>query len=239
MTDDRPTHRCEHCGDDLSQYLPYLSIERIDAAHRIPCPTRPIEVGDYVRWESGTTIGRWVEGELMDLPGQDRYGIRVIRKADFEPRFPDARGWHLFNTLRGGTICRIPRPAEAQATARHGACCAHPLERHAYNGCADCGCCIRWSEHPDRDLDKSDSAQIARMHSTGLPAPVFVDGLTPAQCLAEYSLRQKGIDRQYRLTPAQLATAREEWSAALHAKRDASDEAERCRVTYCEVEPWE
>lgn len=32
-------------------------------------------------------------------------------------------------------------------------CCPHPVERHAYNGCADCGCNVRWPEHPDRALD--------------------------------------------------------------------------------------
>lgn len=235
---DRPTHRCEHCGDDLSQYLPYLSIERIDAAHRIPCPKRPIEIGDYVRYTSPISAKVWADGEVVGPAKTAQHaGWLCVRVTSACEQMFDKIGLNW--DFGPEALRRIPRPAEAQATARHGACCAHPLERHAYNGCADCGCCIRWSEHPDRDLDKSDSAQIARMHSTGLPAPVFVDGLTPAQCLAEYSLRQKGIDRQYRLTPAQLATAREEWSAALHAKRDASDEAERCRVTYCEVEPWE
>jgi hypothetical protein len=34
-------------------------------------------------------------------------------------------------------------------------CCEHPVERHAYNGCADCGCSMRWTEHPDRDKDTS------------------------------------------------------------------------------------
>jgi hypothetical protein len=42
------------------------------------------------------------------------------------------------------------------------ACCSHPVERHAYNGCADCGCAIPWTEHPDRDLDMTQSARDAR-----------------------------------------------------------------------------
>jgi len=33
------------------------------------------------------------------------------------------------------------------------ACCAHVVARHAYNGCADCGCGVRWSEHPDCEGD--------------------------------------------------------------------------------------
>lgn len=34
-------------------------------------------------------------------------------------------------------------------------CCRHPVERHAYNGCANCGCGLRWDEHPDRVRDTS------------------------------------------------------------------------------------
>jgi hypothetical protein len=34
-------------------------------------------------------------------------------------------------------------------------CCPHPVARHAYNGCANCGCGVRWVEHPDRDRDIS------------------------------------------------------------------------------------
>ena len=37
-------------------------------------------------------------------------------------------------------------------------CCVHPVERHAYNGCANCGCSVRWDQHPDRDQDRSESA---------------------------------------------------------------------------------
>lgn len=34
-------------------------------------------------------------------------------------------------------------------------CCPHPVERHAYNGCANCGCAVTWTEHPDRAKDMS------------------------------------------------------------------------------------
>ena len=52
-----------------------------------------------------------------------------------------------------------------QARARNkveGPCCVHSVERHAYNGCADCGCGVLWTEHPDRDLDMSQAALDAR-----------------------------------------------------------------------------
>jgi hypothetical protein len=55
------------------------------------------------------------------------------------------------------------RRAEARIRNKvEGACCIHPVERHAYNGCADCGCAVCWTEHPDRDLDMSPSAIEAR-----------------------------------------------------------------------------
>ncbi len=41
-------------------------------------------------------------------------------------------------------------------------CCSHPVERHAYNGCADCGCGLRWDEHPNRDMDTSYSCLAER-----------------------------------------------------------------------------
>lgn len=34
-------------------------------------------------------------------------------------------------------------------------CCPHPVKRHAYNGCANCSCNVRWDEHPDRARDTS------------------------------------------------------------------------------------
>jgi hypothetical protein len=36
-------------------------------------------------------------------------------------------------------------------------CCDHPVERHAYNGCAECSCNVLWVEHPDRDYDTSEA----------------------------------------------------------------------------------
>lgn len=40
-------------------------------------------------------------------------------------------------------------------------CCSHSVERHAYNGCADCVCCVTWGEHPDRARDISSGAVAA------------------------------------------------------------------------------
>lgn len=40
-------------------------------------------------------------------------------------------------------------------------CCEHPVERHAYNGCANCSCCVRWAVHPDRERDASPEGRRA------------------------------------------------------------------------------
>jgi hypothetical protein len=53
--------------------------------------------------------------------------------------------------------------ARIDRITRRGNCCPHPVERHAYNGCAECGCCMRWDEHPDRDLDESEAARVERV----------------------------------------------------------------------------
>ena len=40
-------------------------------------------------------------------------------------------------------------------------CCPHTVERHAYNGCADCGCACRWVDHPERERDTSPAGRSA------------------------------------------------------------------------------
>lgn len=107
--------KCALCNEPLNMIDDDDLYEFAAKRHHAVCPKRPIEVGDYVRWESGLTPGRWVEGELMDIPSPVKYGIRVADKSDWQPMYPDERGWHLFNTERGAIIRRIPRPAEAQA----------------------------------------------------------------------------------------------------------------------------
>ncbi len=40
-------------------------------------------------------------------------------------------------------------------------CCPHPVERHAYNGCADCGCGVMFLQHPDRHRDTTPEGRAA------------------------------------------------------------------------------
>lgn len=83
------------------------------------------------------------------------------------------------------------------------------------------------------------------------PAPALVDGITPAECSARWDAGRAAVEDSTSpalpMTPAQIACAKERyhayesvgWSRLLDAKVAASREAERNRVTYCEVEPWE
>jgi len=42
-------------------------------------------------------------------------------------------------------------------------CCNCSVERHAYNGCADCSCGVPWTQHVDRDRDHSIEATFSRL----------------------------------------------------------------------------
>lgn len=181
-------HCCALCSEaidcDMSLVESYVTA---CAAHHAVCPKRPIEPPDHVLW-AYPARNVWAKGELREVLGRHANGslscvnIMVTECSDgfvdveHRPRPGEAHTFGLPDNEF--TIRRIPRPAEAQATVRRGKCCAHPVERHHYSGCADCACCLQWSEHPDRDLDDSDSAQIARMHSTGSPTPPA----TPTTC---------------------------------------------------------
>lgn len=197
---------------------------------------RPIGPGDYVEWHPSPTTH--IKGEVTavrSLAGADFATVRI----DYDRAHPAPHSWQgQTHELGCARLRRIPRPAEVQATVRRGTCCAHPVERHHYAGCADCGCGLQWKEHPDRDLDMSPAGRAALGHVVpASPAPVLVDGLTRDECLERFvTAMQMEAPFSAVFTPAQLAAAREEWSAALRAKVAASDEAERCRVTYCEVD---
>lgn len=94
MTDDRPKridlttatveHRCSLCNEVLSRedLRPEVA-ERMLADHHAVCPKRPIEVGDYVRWEYGPTgpfakPENWAEGMVVSW---DAEIWRVARRA--------------------------------------------------------------------------------------------------------------------------------------------------------------
>jgi hypothetical protein len=54
-------------------------------------------------------------------------------------------------------------------------CCHHPVTRHAYNGCADCGCNVRWTERPDRESDPDFQRTVENRSRLGIPtADLFV-----------------------------------------------------------------
>lgn len=70
------------------------------------------------------------------------------------------------------------------------------------------------------------------------PEPELVDRMTPGRCLYQFERNQQiepGLPR-YVLTPAQIAAAREQWSARLRAKVAASAAADKARGTSVVVD---
>ncbi len=57
-----------------------------------------------------------------------------------------------------------------RACGRPNDCCPCGVERHAYNGCADCRCPVAWNQHPRRDFDMTDAAEAARQAQGSRPA---------------------------------------------------------------------
>lgn len=239
---------CALCATliDLSHCTPDTYETTMEAHHAV-CSKRPIEVGDYVRWESGQTPGRWVEGELMDIPNPDKYGIRIADKSDWEPMWPDERGWHKFNTKRGATIRRIPRP-EAQAPVRR----VFPIGADRTKPCATCS--RSWGDHfgVACDLPRMEDYESGPVCAPGCPcgahAPALVDGVDREVCLARWMenrlFSEGGSPPPNAMTRMQRDVGRAMWlerygiarSAELRAKVAAGREAERCRVTYSELD---
>lgn len=55
--------------------------------------------------------------------------------------------------IRAGHGEVLRRVADGINALREYPCCPHPVERHAYSGCANCGCAVPWSDHPGRLFD--------------------------------------------------------------------------------------
>lgn len=245
---------CALCRDPIALDPGVYTAAQIDqriADHKAVCWKRPIAVGDYVRWESGLTPARWVEGELMDIPSPDKYGIRVADKSDWEPKWPDERGWHMFNTKRGAIIRRIPRPEAAHTTPT--------AERRVFPRGADrsrpCGTCARyWGDHYGVACEQPYMAgyESGPVCAPGCPcgahATALVDGLDREACLArwmENRLFSEGVTAPPNaMTRMQRDVGRALWlerygaarSAELRAKVAADRRAERNRVTYSELD---
>ena len=77
---------------------------------------------------------------------------------------------------------RIARKVLAPPKASRGSrfCCPHSVERHAYNGCANCGCAVRWDEHPDRDHDRSEAGIQALLAARARDAEILARALVKA-----------------------------------------------------------
>lgn len=129
------SHRCAHCDFPVlnGNESPIAADMKI-AAHHAVCPKRPVEVGDWVRWEFHR-FGAWCEGELESVSDHlfwVRYGVRVSVCSDEKPwtNFPKLkRGAVTYYGVGPGdpdsSIRRIPRPGEAAQDSSHA---VDPLE---------------------------------------------------------------------------------------------------------------
>lgn len=185
---------------------------------------RPIEVGDYVEWRPSQSTH--IKGEIVSfLPGTGRRVAEV--RVDYDRVHPSPASWQgERHHLMADGLRRIPRP-EVQSTRivqRRGRC--------------DLGC-VEPCKHglPYRVSEPAPTAPVLVD-----PLDVEYDGVRLRRLLEgdEFNRRETSVHwRAKTMTPAQRAAVSAHWSAALRAKIAAGAEAERWRVTYCEVEPWE
>lgn len=218
---------------------------------------RPIEVGDYVRWEYGpggpfTSPANWAEGEVARI---DRFHVDIcVACCGLGKRTGTVTTFGIGPGIGPGItsiLRRIPPPAEAQATAtlkvrsKRWVHCLHVSDSGIQ--------CRASTEDPSVKIGWMCPDHVP-VPQPAPPAPALVHGLTREQCLERWLVNRSereypsGCKRPvYDLTQAQIVVgrhayrtaAREEWSAELRAKVTAAREAERNLVTYCEVEPWE
>lgn len=219
------TIRVERCGlgKRVGQVIAFGIGPGVDSTiRRIPRPevgaaqARPFRAGDKVRIvRTTTTLLHGALGTLVHID-ESEGGMPYRVTVDAEK---DGYEWWCYEVEHADRPAAPPICAPGCQCGAHGLAAWLPVAATVHPTVKEAG---RYIEPP---------------------AQVLVDGLTPAQCLAEYSLRQNGIDRRAVLTPAQLAAAREEWSAALRAKVAASREADAAReprvVVTPEVDPWD
>jgi hypothetical protein len=239
-------HKCALCdiavaGGDVSGPM----VAALLAEHRQICPARPIEVGDYVRWEYPSR-DVWAEGTVTEILSQNRDRPTVINilVSDHSGGFHDCdpaphvgEGHTFGNHDRDTTLRRIPRPgageqhAAAMVGTRPGATTtgtAQAIQREIEEQ--------RFARGSQHDPVRAGEVfrEVFEPSQEAPPAPALVDGLTRAECLERFTLFSAHDDDRPPwgpdLTPSQLAAAREEWSAALRAKVDAAREQERNRV---------
>ena len=239
--------QCSRCGDVLSRS--YVGdFDACIATHHAVCPSRPVEVGDYVRW---LRVGRdlWADGELLSVTS-DR-GICVIRVTAQggewcaplakEQRF-DGPYWESVS------LRRIPRPTpEVRGEALPLVEAPKFVDRPCCMGCGR----LTQLQHLDARLLCHENRRLAHLTAPvvhrdvkpeNVPQPTLHDGLTAGQCLFRWwdnrALLERGAPLLYDMTPAQIAVAKAEHametgqseSARLRAKLAESRERDRNRV---------
>lgn len=208
-SDETALHKCALCGVAVAGGShPAHLINALLADHHAVCEGRPVEVGEWVEIPRPGAGEQATVFHCIGLPSE-----HCSRSA---------------STQQGGRLgWRCPEHAAAFAAEAH--------QRALAPRCA-CGDdhqpvdpAVTQTDHP--------ATKDAGRYREQL-APAFVDGLTRAECLERYTDNMQRADDSipWPLTPAQRTVACVEWDRALRAKVDASREAERNRVTYCEVD---
>jgi hypothetical protein len=103
-------HKCALCGVAVAGGQHSLRlIDRLLADHRAVCEKRPVEIGDYVRWEN-KQAGRWAEGGVVQIAG-DLFWISVDRcTAGWTPLAAREDGARPFGVRYAADVRHIPHP---------------------------------------------------------------------------------------------------------------------------------
>lgn len=245
-------HKCAFCRVAVAggQHPAHL-IDALLADHRAVCERRPVEIGDYVRWDGqmddGSNSERWAEGEVVrfvETSEGRKIQVRLTSRSD--------KGFSERPFFTGPVLRRIPRPGAGERTrgAQHAPAPPqfiappplHPetiaaLERLKERAYACLGVpqgspprCACGDDHPPGKPAQTD------------PLDVKYDRFTLRDLLVKDATLREDRPTMLRLplTPAQRAAVSAHWSAQLRAKVAASREAERNRVRVdLECEPWE
>ncbi len=205
--------------------------EQFIAAHAKVCEKRPVQAGDYVRWDNPIESQWWCEGELLRLrtPACDLVADIMVRRGTLMADTVQSVG------LRNTSLRRIPRPvSEAKAHA------PHPFIRGAESGperlgppdetCAVCQCDPRNTIHLQHKVTEHAyaynpavvSARCARCgrgpgdhtvkQAPTTEVPVLYDGMSTMECYRKWcdnrALVERGGPPLYVLTPAQITAGR-------------------------------
>lgn len=212
--------------------------ERLIAAHAKVCDGRPLEAGDYVRWDWN---GDWCEGKLAASTVEGIARVDVTRSNHHEDV-----GCEM--SMLAQNVRRIPRPvAEVKAEPQFVAPKISKREMEAFQAYID-----KQIVYAYQSVGVSQMADKIPKLPT-IETPALHDGMSTMECYRKWcdnrALVERGGVPLYALTPAQITAGRaaylsdafNEHSAELRLKLAAQKERERMQVVVdqdAEVGPW-